>query len=262
MSLSRMFPAPPPRVAPDRTAFLLDFDGTLAELAPRPEEARLAPPVVALLRGLHARADGALALISGRPIAELDARTAPLHLPAAGQHGAERRAADGRLHEGEVAAADLEVIVAALGALAERHPALLLERKRHGAALHYRGVPGLEAELRGAVAGLLAGLGGRFVAQPGKMVIEVRPACADKGRAVRAFMAEAPFRGRQPLFAGDDVTDEDGFAAVNALAGISVKIGEGATAARYRLPDVPSFVAWLGGLDGLDGLSAGAGVGP
>lgn len=232
---------PPPPLDPTSTAFFLDFDGTLAPLAARPELATMAPATATTLRRIADAADGALAIVSGRALHSLDDRLDGWRPPASGSHGIERRDAGGRVHvddRGGAAAGAIEV-VAAFGA---EHD-LLVERKPAGAALHFRARPDKEAAAKAAVEAAAAAVGARVV--HGNMIAEFALAHADKGAAVRAFMAEAPFRGRRPIFAGDDVTDEDGFRAVRALGGVAVKVGAGPTEAAYRTPDIETFLAWL-----------------
>jgi len=134
-----------------------------------------------------------------------------------------------------------------LAAFADAHDGLLLERKHGGVSLHYRRAPTLEAACRDAVADVLAvvaGNGYRLIA--GKMVLEIAPRGHDKGAAIRTFLSCSPFAGRKPLFAGDDVTDEDGFRVANELGGGSVRVGaiEGSEA-RHALPDVAALRQWL-----------------
>jgi len=182
--------------------------------------------------------------VSGRPIAQLDALAAPLIAPAAGVHGAERRDAQGEQHlirlDPEVADALQQQLQEAMA----RWPGTLLEAKGMAFALHYRNAP----EYKNAIMQLAEEAVTRFPAlalQPGKCVVELKPQGIDKGAAVREFMQEAPFTGRIPVFVGDDLTDEKGFLAVNAMHGISVKVGEGPSQARYRLPDVAAVWHWL-----------------
>jgi trehalose 6-phosphate phosphatase len=198
------------------------------------------------LAALHDRTGGALALVSGRPLRELDALLPAAGWAAAGQHGLEWRAPDGSLHRPPPPAA-LEPAREALADLVARHPALLLEDKGLSLALHYRRAPRLAGFAHRAVRQLATQLGPELVVQTGKRVIELRPAGQDKGAAVRRFLALPPFRGRRPVFLGDDVTDEAAFGAVNALGGHSIKVGRGPTAARWRLAGVDDVRAWLAG---------------
>jgi trehalose 6-phosphate phosphatase len=226
----------------DNSALFVDFDGTLADIAPRPDAVALPTGMVELLATLHRRLSGALAVVSGRPITQLDAFLAPLQLPAAGLHGAERRSASGivtRLPE-----ADLGHVVADLQALAALHAGLLVETKPGAVALHYRLAPDCESLVRQAMQDALQRSPGMALMH-GKMVIEMKPAQASKGRAIEAFMAEPPFANRLPLFAGDDTTDESGFAVVQAAGGTGIKIGPGPTLAQHRLDTPTCLHTWL-----------------
>lgn len=226
----------------ENSALFVDFDGTLAEIAPRPDAVALPAGMVQLLATLHTRLGGALAVVSGRPIAQLDAYLAPLSLPAAGLHGAERRSASAVVTR--LPAADLGPVVAELQTLAALHTGLLVEPKPGAVALHYRLAPDCEALALQAMQAALQRSPG-MVLMHGKMVIEMKPAEASKGRAIEAFMAEPPFAGRRPLFAGDDTTDESGFAVVQAAGGIGIKVGPGPTQARHRLDTPTRLHAWL-----------------
>lgn len=225
----------------------LDFDGTLAPIAPRPDLARIGDGTRATLARLEAALAGALAIVSGRSLADLDALLAPLVLPAAGSHGLERRTASGAIEAADGGPA-LQAEIDRIAAFGARH-GLLVERKRAGVAVHYRERPELEAECLAEVDAAVARLPG-VRAVHGKMLAEFALAGADKGSAVMAFMAEAPFAGRAPMFIGDDRTDEDGFRAALAAGGQAIKIGPGATAAPHRLPDIDAFLAWLDRLTG------------
>ncbi len=232
-----------PEVLGRNGAFFLDVDGTLLDIAERPEAVKLRSGLTDTLAALQRRAP--VALISGRPIAALDRLFAPLKLPAAGQHGAERRSADGRLRRVTVSRSALNQARAYLVAWARNHQEILLEDKGLTLALHYRAAPRLESEAARVAREAWRRLGDGFVLEPGNMVFEIRPRGWDKGRAIAEFMREPPFAGRVPVFAGDDITDEDGFAAVNRMGGYSIKVGVGPTAARWRLPDVRRVLAWL-----------------
>jgi len=226
-------------------AIFLDIDGTLFEHVERPDAVRADPALGKLLAELTETSRGALALISGRPVAELDALFAPLRLAVAGQHGIERRDAGGNLHRHAFPQEPLRRAARELGVFASRHAGLLLEDKGHSLALHYRLAPALAGAARDAVSSALAALGPGFEMQAGKLVFEVKPGGRDKGMAIEEFMAEAPFAGHLPVFVGDDATDEHGFAIVNRIGGHSVKVGPGASIARWRLADAAAVRRWL-----------------
>jgi len=227
-------------------ALFLDVDGTLLEIASTPDAVKVPAALRNTLHLAAAREDGALALISGRSISELDRLFAPWLFPAAGQHGLERRDAEGKLIQPTIDTAALQPARAALGELQLRHKGLLLEDKATALAMHYRLAPACEAAVREVMTALAAPLAGQFVLRSGKCVLELAPAGFSKRGAIEAFMSEAPFAGRIPVFIGDDVTDEDGFAAVNALNGYSIRVGNGApTSARHRFGSVSAVVAWL-----------------
>lgn len=232
-----------PAVDLQRSALFLDFDGTLAELAPQPEAVHVPDELIALLAQLSTALGGALALVSGRRLADLDAFLAPLQLPAAAEHGAECRLASGIRHSGP--RPPLSHVARVAQALADRHPGLRVERKSAAVALHYRHAPDLEALCVAALSEAVLRSPGLELLH-GKCVLEAKPAGVDKGRAIAAFMAEPPFVGRQPLFAGDDTTDEAGFAWVQAAGGEGVKVGPGPSVARRRCPDPLALRDWLG----------------
>jgi trehalose 6-phosphate phosphatase len=231
----------PPPLQNDHALFL-DFDGTLVDIAPAPDRIVVAPGLTQALARLLRPLGGALALISGRPIAEIDHWLAPLQLPVAGIHGAERRDGAGRLSQH--ASDSLAGIVAVAEALAGAHPGLRVERKRSAVALHYREAPHCEGVCREAMQAALA-TAPELALLPGKCVFEVLPRGISKGASVLAFMQEAPFRGRRPVFIGDDVTDEAGFEAVREHGGIAVKVGSGPSVADYRLADAAQVRRWL-----------------
>jgi trehalose 6-phosphate phosphatase len=227
-------------------AFFLDVDGTLGDIAPTPSAVVIADHVPDTLTRLAVLSGSAVALVSGRTIAEVDRLFAPLHLPVAGLHGLERRNAAGEIFRPRVKAGSSEPIRRALQDFASTHPGTLVEDKGISIALHFRGAAGVEKEAEGLVAALLARHGATLELQRGKMVLELRPRGADKGAAIRAFMAEPPFAGRIPVFVGDDVTDEAGFATINELDGISIRVGDGTnTCARYVGASVAAIHRWL-----------------
>ncbi len=229
---------------PTGIAFFLDFDGTLVELAERPDAVRLAARTRDALTRLADVTQGALAIITGREIAEIDLFVAPLRLPAAGIHGLTRRSMAGQNYAAPLAADFLLHAEQILPPLVLREAGLLLERKSNAVALHYRNRPDLESVCVDVMDRLAAAYPGIHITR-GKMVIEAKPAVANKGTAIVDFLSEPPFAGRRPVFAGDDVTDEDAFDAVNRLAGITIKIGPGDTVANHRAGDTRSFLDWL-----------------
>jgi len=226
-------------------AFFLDVDGTLLEHAERPDAVHVDAALRKLLGALDEAAGGALALISGRSVADVDGLFAPLVLPVAGQHGIERRDARGEIHRHAFAAEPLRRAAARLGTFAAGHQGLLLEDKGHSIALHYRRAPRLEAAVKEQMAAAASELGEGFEVQGGKLVFELKPGGRDKGMVIEEYMAEAPFKGRTPVFAGDDLTDEYGFGVVNRLGGHSIKVGRGQSVARWRIEDAGAVRAWL-----------------
>ncbi|MBV9378148.1 MAG: trehalose-phosphatase [Alphaproteobacteria bacterium] len=237
----------PPR--PDiQSALFLDVDGTLLEIAARPELVLVPKDLPAQLARLSVQREGALALISGRPLAQLDRLFQPWRGAAAGLHGLERRRADGvvdRVLDRNSAMA-LERLRPKLAALAASESGLRLEDKGGTLALHYRAVPHREAEIRALAEALRRDAGSVLRLIPGKMVVEFQPRSANKGQAIAAFLAEPPFTGRRPVFIGDDTTDEDGFVEIRRRGGIGIRVGLPCpTAAGYCLPNVTAVLAWL-----------------
>jgi trehalose 6-phosphate phosphatase len=220
------------------TALFLDFDGTLVDIAEQPHEVAMPQGLVETLGLLHDYLGGAVAVISGRPIAQIDDYLRPLRLPAAGVHGAERRSASGAMTL--LSAPVLDVVEQAARALASAHSGLLVETKRGSLALHYRQAPELEALALETMRAAVQESPGVTLLQ-GKMVVEAKPSGATKGAAIEAFLHEAPFAGRTPLFVGDDITDEVGFASVQRLGGLGVKVGEGPTVAWQRIASPELF---------------------
>ena len=215
-------------------ALFLDFDGTMVDIAPQPHAVHVPEPLLVVLEDLHDYLQGAVAVISGRPIAQIDDFLSPLRMAVAGVHGAERRGADGQVHLLDTHPLD-HVEEAARG-LAAEHKGLLVENKRGSLALHYRQRPELEELCLQAMQEAVNASPGLTLLR-GKMVAEAKPGGASKGRAIESFLAEPPFAGRTPVFIGDDFTDEVGFSTVQRLGGLGIKVGEGATAAWQRIPD-------------------------
>jgi trehalose 6-phosphate phosphatase len=228
-----------------QAAFFLDIDGTLLDIAETPYAVEPKRGDCALIGDLQRSAKGAVALISGRSLASIDELFAPLVLPAAGQHGVERRDPGGRVHRMAFPVDSLQRVARDVESFARRHEGLVFENKGHSVALHYRLAPELAEAAHQVVRKAARRLGEGVEVQAGKMVAELKPAGRDKGMAIEEFMREAPFAGRIPVFLGDDVTDEYGFRVVNRLGGHSVKIGKGPSEARWRLADAAGARAWL-----------------
>ena len=225
-------------------ACFFDFDGTLVELAAHPDAVHVDDAVRTSLARLVRQLDGSVAIISGRRVAEIDRMLTPLLLPVAGVHGAERRRADGTWVRAPLP--PLDSASAYLRAWCTQHPRTWLEEKPGALALHFRGADDLEEAARAAIGAARALLENEdFAVLAGKKLFELRAADVHKGAAVRAFIAEPPFRGRQPWFFGDDVTDEDAFVVVRALGGVTVKVGDGASAAEHRMREPADLRAWL-----------------
>jgi trehalose 6-phosphate phosphatase len=227
---------------PRHAALYLDFDGTLTEFALTPEQVVIDQSLPALLASLAAVLDGALAILTGRQLASVDALVAPVTLAGAGLHGAELRPTPGiAMFRGEPAA--VAALVRRLRARFGDDPRLLIEDKEFAVALHFRRAPHRAAECREAMREYAPAR--LFDVIGGSEVIEARPRGADKGVALRTLANRQPFAGRLQVYVGDDQTDEDGIIAAQELGGFGIKIGRGASAARYRLPDVPAVHRWL-----------------
>ncbi len=238
-------PAPPDNLEPSRLALFLDVDGTLLDIEDHPAGVRAEPSLVALLARLSEGLGGALSLISGRPVADLDRIFGGTRFAAAGGHGAELR-----LHRDDaVTTTDWSLpapVLERIRVFAGSDPGLLLEEKRGGVSLHYRRAPQLEEQCTEFVHQLLPELEQDFRLIDGKMVFEFAPKEHHKGAAITEMMQQDPFAGRRAIFVGDDVTDEDGFRAVNALDGITIRVGGSRDSeAKYALSDVAAVRRWL-----------------
>ncbi len=233
-----------PPVLSANYAYFFDLDGTLAEIKPRPDQVFIPAGVITLLKRLAEMNQGAVALVSGRSMKELDAIASPLHFPLAGVHGAQRRDYQGKTHEIALPADQVKQMELELIAALDPLEGTELEAKGMAFALHYRQAVHHEEAIF-TLAKEMEEKYPNLALQPGKCVVELKPRGINKGAAVEAFMQEPPFCGRKPVFLGDDLTDEAGFKVVNRLDGVSVKVGIGATQAQYRLESVADVHQWL-----------------
>lgn len=233
------------------TAFFFDFDGTLVELAPTPDGIFVPPVVPRILSALRRATKGAVAIVSGRGIDSIDAFLSMPDMPVAGLHGAERRDSNADVLRTGFNDERLLRMEHVLEGVVKANPGMLLEIKGAALALHYRNAPDRAVAAREATEKLVAQYPDAYVLQPGKMVYEIKPKDVDKGRAVIAFLDEPPFAGRRPVFIGDDLTDEKGFAVVNERNGVSIKVGGGDTLATMRVDSVGELLEWLQGIAGV-----------
>lgn len=222
----------------------LDFDGTVIDFAATPDAVHVDEQLIALLMDVQRAVQGALALVSGRSIAVLDQLFDPLRLPAAGVHGVERRDVNGALHRQALLDEPLIAARTALERFVAAHDGLLLEDKGSALAVHYRRAPHFRELVRTIVAGLPIAKAPGFELLDGDSVLEIKPASNNKATAIEAFMQEAPYAGRLPIFIGDDLTDYDGFAAVRRHAGVTIAVGN-RVFAQWQLPDPPAVRTWL-----------------
>ncbi|WP_377297607.1 trehalose-phosphatase [Rhizobium sp. SGZ-381] len=226
---------------PHGWAVFLDIDGTLIDLAETPEGIVVPPDLAGHLETLSKRLGGALALVTGRALPFADALFSPLVLPIAGLHGAERRRADGSIDKVDDTPA-FATLKRSLERVTADWPGVLIEDKGAAVAAHYRQAPDRQEALLSVMTSALEEAGPDYALQRGKMVIEIRPARASKGAALRAFLSEPAFAGRKPIAIGDDLTDEAMFKVANELGGLSIRIGEGGeTAARLSLPSAEAL---------------------
>jgi trehalose 6-phosphate phosphatase len=243
-------------------ALFFDVDGTLVAIENEPGAVTVSTQLRALLGRLIEKTGGAFALVSGRSIEQLDGLFQPLSFSASGLHGLERRLLPGAAIRQESATGHLASAHHDLEVFAKNHKGVFIEDKGLTLALHYRMAPEHHEAAARFVRELVDSSQGLFVLLEGKMVFELKPPGFDKGVAVNDFMQDPPFRGRRPIFAGDDVTDEAGFGVVNRMDGVSIKVGadERATEASHSLATVPAMLAWMNDLIEQDQTGAGEGA--
>ncbi|WJD48872.1 trehalose-phosphatase [Enterobacter sp. PGRG2] len=225
-------------------AFFFDLDGTLADIKPHPDQVAIPARVRDQLHQLAELNQGAVALVSGRSMRELDALASPYRFPLAGVHGAERRDSNGEHHVVTLPSELVKQIELELIAGLDGLEGTELEAKGMAFALHYRQAMHHEDAIY-ALAQALEAKHDELALQPGKCVVELKPRGISKGAAIDAFMQETPFAGRTPVFLGDDLTDEQGFKVVNRAGGVSIKVGLGDTQAQWRLDGVSAVHQWL-----------------
>jgi trehalose 6-phosphate phosphatase len=227
-------------------ALLLDVDGTLLEIAATPDLVRVPASLRNTLQLTRERQHGAVALFSGRSLAEVDQLFSPCILPISAMHGAEVRLPCGRVIPKEIDPAALDSARRWLSLMQRENRGLLLEDKGVSLAMHYRLAPGLAEEVNVLMTELATELGEAFVVRRGKCVIELMPRGLGHRAAIELFMRQREFTGRTPVFVGDDSFDEEAFQAVNDMGGHSIRVGDlGMTAAKYRFSNVSTVIAWL-----------------
>lgn len=245
---------PPPPLQPNWALFL-DVDGTLVDIAETPDDVWVSAALRADLQAVEARLGGALALISGRSIAAIDQLFRPLRLAASGQHGSEWRPAAGDTILPQAVQPLPDSLSEVIAQIDRQHPGILIERKSHAVAVHYRHAPELGARIGARLAEAMADLDGLML-MPGKCVWEIKDAVRSKGTAVALFLQQRAFLNRVPVFIGDDRTDEDGFRVVEQHGGLAFAVGELA----QRRPDQPGFAAPEDVRHWLSDFAKGAGV--
>ena len=229
---------------PQNAALFLDFDGCLVEIADRPDTITVPDALPGRLARLHDRLGGAVALVSGRDVADLRRYLPDFPGVIAGSHGAEMSMDGSRIEATHTVALDAEALHRKARDMAAAHPAVLVETKPHGVVMHYRADPALRGFVEDSMAELAATHPGMAL-QPAKMAVELRPEGSGKDGALARLMDIAPFAGRVPVYAGDDLTDEPAIAEAQTRGGFGIKIGEGDTQALHRLPDPAALADWL-----------------
>jgi trehalose 6-phosphate phosphatase len=235
-------------------AVLLDIDGTILDIAPTPGEVIVPQSLRQTLTRLSRKTGGALALVSGRSLGNIDGLFAPLRLPAIGGHGAEIRLSADEATESERAHVLDSALRERLAELAVDAPGVLVEDKGYSMAVHYRLAPEQEGRVKEAVAAIKADWPKEPIeVLPGKSVVEIKPASFHKGAAIRELMQHKPFAGRRPIFVGDDITDESAFAVMPEFDGMGFSVGRRAPGTAYCFAAPSDVRRWLERLSGDDG---------
>lgn len=210
-------------IDPALDALFLDVDGTLIDIAQKPTEVVVPPSLIVLLKHLQTRFGGALAIITGRQINEVDRLFNPLRLTAAGVHGCEIRTRPDQTIEQQALTVS-PANVAAISVIASRYPGVMIEPKSTGVAVHYRNVPHSAAELLGDLQSYFAGQNAQLVVAHGRMVFEILPTGFSKATAIEALSRRAPFAGRRPIMIGDDVGDLPAFDYARRAGGLALRV--------------------------------------
>ncbi len=236
-------------------ALFLDVDGTLLEFAATPDGVVVPDTLIALLEALDKKLNGALGFVSGRQIKVLDQLFAPLRLPAAGVHGGEIRIAPALIHHTAAVGDEFpQHLLDSIDNVARQFPGVFTEPKRYSIAVHYTKAPHLRELVRSSVEAALSHHRAEGVEiVEAHHVIEVKAIGFNKGTAIATLMKSGPFRGRVPVFIGDDVTDEDGFAVVRAAGGRAYSVATRRARTTYTFADPRSVREWLAALVAQEG---------
>jgi trehalose 6-phosphate phosphatase len=242
---------PVPSLDLERVSLLLDIDGTLLDIAPTPEAVRVPPTLVGAIDALAKRMSGAIGFVSGRTIETIDSLFAPVKLAAVGCHGAEIRENPGA--EVQTAPTLSDGVRACVREIAAVAPGVLFEDKGYTFALHFRAVPDAgSAILRALMERRALLMSQDLVILRGKEVIEIKPRWFNKGTGLAHLMREAPFKGRTPVFLGDDTTDEDVFRVLPDFDGIGISVGRRIEGAGHMFGSPRAVRDWLSELAGLE----------
>ncbi len=233
-------------VDPRTTAIFLDIDGTLLDIAPTPLEVKVSDALRATLASLSRIFDGAIAFVSGRPIAEMDRLFDPLRIAAVGGHGAEIRfAPDGKIRRSEIATLD-EDLRAEFSRIGRIGDGVIVEDKGYSLAIHFRLAPHLGGEIMKSVTAVCKDdRCSTLEILPGKAVVEIKPGGYDKGTGLREMMSVPPFTGRRPIFVGDDVTDSAAFAVLQDFAGTGFSVGGVVPGTSFNFDGPQDVRGWL-----------------
>ena len=230
-----------------RMGLFLDFDGTLVDIAPTPDAIEVPPGLPSQLAALQRLTEGAVAIVTGRDVADIERHLPDFDGPVAGGHGSHFRMADGSVTTIDFDADRLSAIKRKLAGFARTVDGLHMEDKTAGCVLHYRQAPGAGQAAHDFVEKLLEGQPG-LVAEAAKMAVEIRSEDINKASAVASLAADPPFEGRVPVYAGDDISDEPAFQWVNTNGGHSIRVGGGPTAAQFAVASPDELAVWIDSL--------------